>query len=205
MSGLITISQICKYMYDTCVRIHNFAKHNNDFLYVFLNLYHDSTLSPRIQIIIISTGFTLHGKYMGSGLNYLQPNGITGDKREHTFQAILSTLSRNETGFCMRNIVVSKHKASLCSTASSSENSRQTEDQLQRWKWGQGGFFFSSFLNQASSLAPTPLLIPNWEQTQLWKMRDKLMSKQSCVCQLLATLCHQNHNLSFFFVCLCTN
>lgn len=78
---------------------------------------------------------------MGSGLNYSPANGITGDKREQAFQAILSTLSRNEMGFCMRNIVVRKHKASLCSTASSSENSRQTEDQLQRWKWGQGGFF----------------------------------------------------------------
>lgn len=69
---------------------------------------------------------------MGLGLNCSQSNAITADKKEHAFQAILSTLSRYEIRFCMRNIVVSKHKASLCSTASSSENLRQTEDQPQR-------------------------------------------------------------------------
>lgn len=129
----------------------------------------------------------------GTGLNYSRPNGITGDKREHAFQAILSTLSRNEMGFCMRNIVVSKHKASLCSTASSSENSRQTEDQLQRWKWGQGGFFSlllfpkSGFSSGSSPLLSPPFLIPNWEQTQLCKMRETWC--QSFVfCKCLAKL-----------------
>lgn len=138
------------------MRIYN---EHNDLLCDFLNLYHNFiTLYPHFKIIIIRADFTSHGKYMGSGLNYLQPNGITGDKREHAFQAILSTLSRNEMGFCMRNIVVRKHKATLCSTASSSENSRQTEDQLQRWKRGQGGFFLLLLKLLAIPLLPFPLL-----------------------------------------------
>lgn len=93
-----------------------------------------------VKTIIISTGFTSHREIKGSGLNYSQP--ISGDNREHAFQDIPSAMWRNETGRCMRNIVVSKHKATLCSTASSLEDSRQTEDQLQRWKRGQGVFFF---------------------------------------------------------------
>lgn len=139
-----------------------------------------------MKIVITSTGFTLHGKYMRSGQNDSQSNGITGDKSEHAFQAILSTLSRNEMGFCMRNIVVRKHKASLCSTASSSENSGQTEDQLQRWKWGLKGVFFSppppkiKLLLWLLLLSP-PFLIPNWGQTELWKWRDNDVKEELCL------------------------
>lgn len=120
------------------------SKHNVTVLFYFPFLFSMKIFQHFafcLKIIIMSTGFTSQRKYMGSGLNYSQPNGITADKRELAFQAILSTLSRNEMGFCLRNIVVSKHKATLCSTANSTENSRQTKDQLQRWKGGQGGFF----------------------------------------------------------------
>lgn len=146
------------------MRIHEFPKRDNDSLCGTLCLCADCStlfcLHKRLSSSALASVCTEN--IQGTGPNYSKPNGITGDKREHAFQAILSTLSRNEMGFCMRNIVVSKHKASLCSTASSSENSRQTEDQLQRWKWGQGGFFSSSSssLNQASPLA------------QLCKMRE---------------------------------
>jgi len=130
----------------------------------WLGLYHDySTHYSHIKIIIISTGFTSHREYMGSDQTYSQLNGMTRDKNELAFQAVLSTLLTNLMGFCMKNMVVSKHKASLCSTASSSENSCQIEDQLQRWKWGQGGFFLllpkSGFFSGNSS--PLPNLSQN--------------------------------------------
>lgn len=85
------------------------------------------------------TDWTLDGKSTELGHNCLQPADVSADKRWRAYQAILSRLPRNEIGLCVRNTVVSKHKAPLCFLASSLENWRQTEDQLQRWKWGQGG------------------------------------------------------------------
>lgn len=97
------------------------------------------------------------------GLNYSEPNCITGDKSKHAFQAIFSTLQRTEIRFCLRNTVVSTHKASLCSTASPAENSRQTEDQVQRWKQGQGGFFSPPPAPFSLLSSPLPSPHPNLE------------------------------------------
>lgn len=84
---------------------------------------------------------------------------VSVEIRENMPFKLFSQPSREmKWGFCMRNIVVSKHKATLCSTASSSENLRHTEDQLQRWKWGQGGFFLLLLPKIKPLLCSSPLL-----------------------------------------------
>lgn len=104
----------------------------------------------------------------------------------------------------MRNIVVSKHKAPLCSIASSLENWRQTEDQLQRWKWGQGGllssssspsyYYFPSSPLQICLLSPSVLTsVLSLSQTESGQSSGKwviMMSKRGCGCECLAKLAH---------------